>query len=195
MKYWYEKYKVTRNWQDYIYRTPGNIVSERLENLRGKLVLIFDGQHTSLDPALGLHKFSKYEDTNSTPAQGLTTCGTYAASSKVKVVAEKAKEAALRHFNGHARDHLHFVYYQQTMMLESIESATTAKKEKELFSGKKKDYTGGARTNMPKFLADLHMMASDQGADLAHYANVISHDFVDPTTCRQIIGLNKDFQW
>jgi hypothetical protein len=194
MKYWYEKYKVSRDWQTYIYRTQGNIATEFLTNLRGKLVMIFDGQHTSLDPALGLHRFSKYEDTGSAPANGLTTCGTYAASSKVKVVVQAAKNAAESHFKGHGRDHLHFLYYQQTMMMESIESATLGVNKTD-FKGKEKSYSGGARTNLPGFLGELQAMARQNNAEVSHFANVISHDFVDVSTCRQIIGLNSRFQW
>jgi len=195
MKYWYEKNEITKNWQNYIYRASRNIATEFLGNLRGKVVMIFDGLHTSLDPAMGLHRFSKFEDTGSAADLGLTTCGTYAASSKVKVVVEEAKKAAQTHFRGHGFDHLHFVYYQQTMMLASIEEAGNERNTKGFLGGKKELYTGGARTNLPPFLAELKMMAAEYRTDVSRFANVISHDFVDATTCRQIVELNKDFKW
>jgi hypothetical protein len=81
-----------------------------LKNLRGRLVMIFDGKHTGLDPSAGLHSFSKYEELDGKPVKGLTTCGSYADSSSTKDVVEAAKKAAMRHFNGHGWDHLHFVY-------------------------------------------------------------------------------------
>lgn len=194
MKYWYEKYRVTKDWQNRIYRSNTNIASEFVRNLRGKVVMIFDGKHTSLDPAMGLHRFSKFEEANAAADNGLTTCGTYAASSKTKVVVAEAKKAAERHFNGHGTDHLHFVYYQQTMTLKSIESATTAVNKKS-FGGTEKLYSGGVRTNMPEFLGELTQMATQYNVGVSRFANVISHDFVDVSTCRQIIGLNSGFQW
>jgi len=195
MKYWYGKYAASEGWQDRIYRSPTNIASEFVRNLRGKLVMIFDGKHTSLDPAIGLHRFSKFEDTNAAADMGLTTCGTYAGSSKVNVVVEEAKKAAERHFNGHGFDHLHFVYYQQTMTLKSIESATHKLNEKSSKIAGGKPYTGGARTNLPGFLGELTTMANQYNLGVSRFANVISHDFVDVTTSRQIIGLNSGFQW
>jgi hypothetical protein len=184
MRHWVEKY----GWHDAIYRAPNNIASEFLENLRGKLVMVFDGQHTNLDPGVGLHPFAKFEDTRASPATGLATCGVYANSSKLREVVGKALEAAEAHFPNHDARHLHFVYYQQTVTLKSIEDATTAPKGK-------KSYSGGARSSLGDFLGELRAMAEKSNVEVPRIANVISHDFVDPITCRQIIRLNKDINW
>jgi hypothetical protein len=194
MKHWYAKYNVSENWQTHIYRSAANIATVPLRDLRGKVVMIFDGKHTSLDPALGLHRFSKYKGGGGS-GYGLSTCGTYAASSDVKTVLATATQASEAHFY-HGRDHLHFVYYQQTMSLESIEAATTKPNEKKFLSNKEKPNTGGIRAQLPGFLGELQRMAAAApGTHVPHFANVISHDFVDPVTCHQIVSLNPGFQW
>ncbi len=197
MKYWYSKYDdpLTKHWRNYIYATSSNIASAFVRDLRGKVVMIFDGKHTSLDPAVGLHRFSKWEDTNSAPADGLTTCGKYAASPKTKVVVKEALEAAAGHFY-HAADHLHFVYYQQTLTLKSIEAKTTAVNKSETFGKREIPYSGGVRSNLGNFLDELRALAGKTpNTPVWRFVNVISHDFVDAMTCRQIIELNENFQW
>jgi hypothetical protein len=210
MKYWYEKYNganydpnwgVTHykgNWANYIYRSPANIATETVGNLRGKLIMVFDGKHTGLDPTLGLHRFSKFEelDGGGVPARGLTTCGTYANSKKIQVVVNEALSAAGRHAS-HNHDHLHFVYYQQTVPMKSVkhktlEANTTKKKTLGLLgdTGVVEPYTGGAHVNLPHFLKDLVDYCNTLKVPISHLVNVISHDFVDPNTCKQIIGLN-----
>jgi hypothetical protein len=197
MKYWYEKYKGVNegDWARFIYRSPTNIATETVGNLRGKLVMIFDGLHTGLDPNLGLHRFSKFDDGGAV-GQGLTTCGTYANKSKIKVVVDAALAAARTHAD-HNPDHLHFVYYQQTTPGGSIHHATvekntTQKKRLGLWgdTGVEEPYTGGAHVNLPHFIGTLRDMCAKSHEHPSKFVNVISHDFVEPATCKQIIELN-----
>jgi hypothetical protein len=191
MRYWFEKYSDDRhrrgNWQPYVYRSSTNIATEFVGNLRGKLVMVFDGKkHPLLDPEVGLHPFQKYEE-HGDPDMGLATCGKYADSSDTKAVIDQSLQAAERHFN-HGPLHLHFVYYQQTMNIPrqmtgsgSIEAATHAPGT-------------GAHANLPDFLAKLLALADEHNVGVDRFANVISHDFVDENTCKQIISLNDTYR-
>jgi hypothetical protein len=195
MRHWITKYRANK-WSECLFVgnvNSKNIAEESYSRLKGKVVLVFDGKHNELDINLGLHAFSKYEDLSTgVPKSGLTCCGNYSRTSDIAIVAKTGLDDSRLHFK-HPRNHLHFVYYQQTLMGGSILDATTSDNKTPLFKKKPEPFTGGARVNMPNFFEKLKSLAD--GVALPTLVNVISHDFIDPATCKQIVSLNPGFAW
>ncbi|MGQ0697760.1 MAG: hypothetical protein ACT4PZ_05895 [Panacagrimonas sp.] len=175
---------------NYIYRKSTNIALCPLGELRGKVIMVFASEfHANFSVDDGYLPFYKYSDGVET-VSGLCTCGTYKAKAKMTKVHDNAENGALEHKN-HPKDHLHFVYWQQTMTLGlgNIETATTRAKKVE--KGQPKALSGGAHANLADFVKEIELNMSPPGGRIWARPNVISHDFVKEETCSEIIKLNR----
>lgn len=176
-----------------VYKQAGNIAAKPISALRGKVIMVFDEKfHHHITPSEGIHRFKKYKD-GLAHIDGLATCGTFSSSKKMEKVHEGAISAVDKHMK-HPGDpgtaHLHFIYWQQTagMFGEKDVYKTTAAPK---VAGKQ--WSGGAHANLGDFVSELGQKNPSGGGRLA--ANVISHDFVDATTCEKIIRLNPGVNW
>jgi hypothetical protein len=172
-----------------IYRSANatNIATKKISELAGQVVMIFDAEfHTGFDSADGFWPFYKFES-NQACLNGITTCGDYAGTTDMSVVASRSLEASKTHLRTHppGQEHLHFVYWQQTG--GNIKKNTKAPNKADV------KYTGGAHDNLGEYGADLLDMRDEfatAGTYQFKFPNVISHDFVKDHTCKQIIDLN-----
>src|SRR5690606_11403058 len=103
-------------------------------------------------------------------AKGLCFCGTYKSKKDMKDVLKVAQKAADEH-SSHVKDHLHWVYWQQTG--GNVASNTLSKK--------------GAHAKLGGFIEEIKSKMDNDSWSLP---NVIGHDFVNEMTCKQIIELN-----
>ncbi len=193
LKQWIDEYPV---WQFRLFVGGiDNIATMPIAHFRGKVIMVFDGKHTQLDPKLGLHRFVKFEQMGMGPVTGLCTCGKYAESGDMVEVSTQSRQAIRTHVMTHGADHLSFVYFQQTVAFQSIEEATTAPNKFDKQTNKQIPYSGGAHSNLSRFLGEVTGIAQQHGAAFPRVVNVVSHDFVNEETCRKIISCNPNFQW
>jgi hypothetical protein len=173
------------HWKSKIYCGQGNIAEVRVRHLRGKVIMIFDAKDHPIPSDGYRHGFHAMHrvDFAGAPADidsGLGVCGVYKGSSDMGVVIANATKGSTQHAT-HFQNHLHFVYYQQTMM--------TGAKDTLMKGGSVKDQTvkssSGAHASLDGYL---------QGLGDGPYPNVISHDFVKPETCAKIIALNAAYK-
>lgn len=154
----------------YVYNQSNNIATCTLDELRGKVVMVFASEfHTGFSPKDGYLPMFKYE-TGKPTANGLCFCGTYKSKKDMKDVLKVAQKAADDH-KGHRQDHLHWVYWQQTG--GNVSSNTLSKK--------------GAHAKLGDFITEIKAKIDKDNWTLP---NVIGHDFVNEQTCKQIIELN-----
>ncbi len=182
------------DYKGFIFVGDVNIAQCRLRDLRGKVVMAFDSKFNKQRlasyqekktlqalrsvsmkagrglSAKGMHLFKKYQS-GSAAGNGLCTCGEFASSDNVKKVFDASVQAAKAH-RDHGEDHLCFVYWQLTGGL--VEANTTGPK--------------GTHVKLDGFLQEVVKNALGSGK----MPNVVSHDFVNDTTCAQIISLNGD---
>ena len=170
-----------------VYTSMTNIAQTRVQSLAGKLVLVFDdGFRTALraNPNFTggapnyvtfnqhLLWFDKYPIMIPT---GLSTCGEYADDDKMEKVYSKMKDQATEHYTHQSKDqHLHFVYWQQTIKMGDIRKATEGKE--------------GAHEMLDVFAKEAVANVLNAVWDIP---NVISHDFVKQATCSKIIDINQ----
>jgi hypothetical protein len=162
----------------------GNLADLEVNQLRGKLLLVFDKDFNSPNFSTddGYYPYYKYPSTAQT---GLTFCGKYsggvgtslALKSKNKgnwsaegsaKITNAACEEHQKHGGG---DHLLWIYWQETG--GNVEKNTTAKQ--------------GMHARLDQFLSDIR----DPKNNLP-MPNVIGHDFVNATTCGKIVKMNQD---
>jgi hypothetical protein len=165
-------------------RATGNLADLEVSQLRGKLLLVFDKEFNSPNFSTdeGYYPYHKYPPAAQT---GLTFCGKYsggvgtslAPKSKNKgnwsaegstMIANAACEEHQKHGGG---DHLLWVYWQETG--GDVLKNTTASQ--------------GMHARLDKFLSNIR----DPKENLP-LPNVIGHDFVNATTCRKIVKMNRD---
>ena len=170
-----------------VYTSMTNIAQTKVQSLAGKLVLVFDdGFRTALraNPNFTggapnyvtfnqhLLWFDKYPIMIPT---GLSTCGEYADDDKMEKVYSKMKDQATEHYTHQSKDqHLHFVYWQQTIKMGDIRKATEGKE--------------GAHEMLDVFAKEAVANVLNAVWDIP---NVISHDFVKQATCSKIIDINQ----
>jgi len=158
---------------NYIYNKSGNIALCSLDDLRGKVIMVFASEfHKGFTAQNGYLPMYKYE-AGSPVANGLCFCGTYKSKKEMKDVLKTAQTAADEH-HGHRADHLHWVYWQQTG--GNVSSNTRSK--------------DGAHAKLGDFITEIKAKSSMNRWTLP---NVIGHDFVNEQTCRQIIELNPSY--
>lgn len=157
----------------YIYRQDTNIATCHLDTLRGKVIMVFASEfHRGFSPQDGYLPMYKYA-AGTASVSGLTFCGTYKSKKDMKDVLKVAQGAADAH-KSHVKDHLHWVYWQQTG--GNVASNTLGKK--------------GAHAKLGDFIDEIRTkMENDTWA----LPNVIGHDFVNEQTCSQIIRLNRHY--
>lgn len=198
-------------WQRHIYVGTGNIASKQMHQLRGKVIMIFEKDtHKTVDPLHGIHPFEKWKKGRAVD-EGLSCCGKYAESDDATTVVVSALKASEEHA-AHVRNHLHFVYYQQTMFLEDIKAATEAPVVGGAGGNK---LTGGVHANLDRYLGMLTERVKNEVARLPgrqrpndvsletafptslqfRYPNVVSHDFVCEDTCKKIVKMNPEVVW
>jgi hypothetical protein len=165
----------------------GNLAELQVGQLRGKLFLVFDKEFNSnFKPGnkSGYYPYYKFDVETGTPQTGLTFCGKYSGGLST-ALAPKSKNkgnwsaegavniahTACEEHQGHARDHLLWVYWQETG--GDVYKNTTAEK--------------GMYARLDEFLSDIR----DPKSKLPR-PNVIGHDFVSETTCRKIAKMNPD---
>lgn len=174
---------------NYICTSSRNIARRRIADLRGKVIMVFASEfHTGFNHNNGYLPFYKYEPGVPTDA-GICTCGIYKGSSEMKSV-HKTAEKSFKEHKEHFRDpsdHLHFVYWQQTLKPGNIQEKTLSPNTKTLIGKKEQAYTGGAHANLGTFLDEIKTNVAKGDWLLP---NIISHDFVTEQTCSQIIALN-----
>lgn len=176
---------------NYVCTNRHAIAKRRLSVLRGKVILVFDSQfHQLFDNTAGVLPFTKYT-TGVTTTSGLCTCGIYKGSSDIADVHATAERSFADHFAhaGARPDHLHFIYWQQTLSGGNIKKATEEKKDKTLIGRQEKAWTGGAHENLADFATQIR---TEVQANRWRLPNVISHDFVNQQTCNAIIALNPN---
>ena len=181
----------TGNNAQYICTDSRALAKRRLADLRGKVIMVFANEFaTDFDHRVGVLPFTKYASGVATTS-GLCTCGIYQGSSDMGKVHGNAAESFRVHAGhaGHRPDHLHFVYWQQTLSGGNIKAATTAAKDRTLFGREEKAWTGGAHANLGDFAAEIRQNIP---AGTWRLPNVISHDFVTEQTCNPIIALNPN---
>lgn len=173
----------------HIYTEGHNIALCTRGMLAGKVIMVFASEfHTNFSPEDGYLPFHKHAD-GTQYFTGLCTCGKYAGmTSNMSTVHDVAVKAADKHSN-HDRDHLHFVYWQQTMTLGmgNIEKATKKPKKSKVIGVGDRDYTGGAHANLGTYCEEIRDKVNSGNWKLP---NVISHDFVTADTCKEVIDLN-----
>ncbi len=154
----------------YIYNKSTNIATSTLDELRGKVVMVFASEfHNGFSAKDGYLPMYKYESATPT-VSGLCFCGTYKSKKDMKDVLNVAQKAADDH-KSHRQDHLHWVYWQQTG--GNVASNTLSNK--------------GAHAKLGDFTQEVRSKIDKDDWTLP---NVIGHDFVNPQTCKQIIELN-----
>jgi hypothetical protein len=188
-------------WTNKIYMGQGNIALKTMGDLRGKVVMIFEKESHRPEPSVGIHPYEKWVQGRNVE-EGITCCGTWANKSDAPSVLNGALNDADAHAD-HPRDHLHFVYYQQTMLLGDIKAATEG--------------ASGVHQALGGFLGELtdrvkNDVGTRQGRDPStvtvdlltafpnlrgryRYPNVISHDFVCEDTCKRIVKMNPAVNW
>lgn len=158
---------------NYIYNKSGNIALCSLDDLRGKVIMVFASEfHKGFTPRNGYLPLYKYE-AGSPVTNGLCFCGTYKSRKDMKDVLRTAQTAADEH-HSHRADHLHWVYWQQTG--GNVSGNTKAK--------------DGAHAKLGDFITEIKAKA---GMNRWTLPNVIGHDFVNEQTCSQIIALNPGY--
>ncbi|HEY6640814.1 hypothetical protein [Povalibacter sp.] len=159
----------------YVYNQNGNIATCSLDELRGKVVMVFASEfHHGFSARDGYLPMYRYE-TGTPTVSGLCFCGTYKSKKDMKDVLQVAQTAADEH-SGHPKDHLHWVYWQQTG--GNVSSNTQGK--------------GGAHARLGDFIQEIQIKMRNGGQ--WSLPNVIGHDFVNEVTCRQIIELNPSYR-
>jgi hypothetical protein len=166
-----------------------NLGAKTVQDLRGKVVMVFDSQFNSVREFLHgswMVPWSKLEQNQNTT--GLHTCGFFADNKDINVVQPRQTAAVDDHVtnclhNNTSPSHLCFVYWQQTGGAGklNVKKMTTAPQN-------------SAHSELPQFVNDLMEQwgESDQKKSGQPPANVISHDFVQPDTCERIIKMNRD---
>jgi hypothetical protein len=162
----------------------GNLADLEVNQLRGKLLLVFDKEFNSpnFSPDEGYYPYHKYPSAAQT---GLTFCGKYSggvgtslalkdknkgnwsAEGSVKITNAACQE----HQNHGGGDHLLWIYWQETG--GDVQKNTTANR--------------GMHARLDQFLSEIR----DPKNNLPK-PNVIGHDFVNATTCRKIVKMNSD---
>ena len=166
----------------------GNLADLVVQQLRGKILLVFDKEFNSpgFNPQKGYYPYYKY--TGGPINSGLSFCGKYSGGLKTKLAlksedkgnwsaqgaVELAKAAVLEHQN-HGSDHLLWIYWQETG--GNVEKNTGAPE--------------GMRDRLDSFLNDMRQARIKDPAKKV-VPNVIGHDFVNEDTCRKIAKLNPD---
>ncbi|HEY0943359.1 MAG TPA: hypothetical protein VGE08_24955 [Steroidobacter sp.] len=154
----------------YIFTRSTNIATCNLDLLRGKVIMVFASEfHQGFSPKDGYLPMYKYQS-GGTIDSGLCFCGTYKSKKDMKDVLKVAQKAADEH-NSHVKDHLHWVYWQQTG--GNVSGNTKAK--------------DGAHAKLGDFIKEIRTKIDRDSWTLP---NVIGHDFVNELTCKQIIELN-----
>lgn len=155
---------------NHVYNKDRNIAQCRLSELRGKVVMVFASEfHKNFSPKDGFLPLYKF-GAGGRYTQGLCFCGTYKSKKNMADVLKTAQGAANEH-NGHSKDHLHWVYWQQTG--GNISSNTAG--------------SSGAHAKLSDFVNEIKARMDKNEWSLP---NVIGHDFVNDQTCRQIFELN-----
>lgn len=170
----------------------GSLAGLTVDQLRGKLLLVFSekefGGH--ITPGEGIQRFAKYSD-GKTPV-GLVTCGKFSGESKssklfgslnMDTIEDDAMSAARKHLQHQDlhHPHLHQVYWQQTGGLfteKNIKTFTTRTNT-------------GAHSRLGQFVQAIDQLKQANGGRTP--VNIISHDFVSPATCAEIIKLNRGY--
>ena len=172
----------------YVFNQALNIARCRLGVLRGKVVMTFASEfHKNFRIADGFLPFYRHGG-RSSDQSGLTCCGIYKGTSDMAKVARAADEGAAEH-KSHELDHLHWVYWQQTM------TSTVPLFKKEIVTGlgniqRATTGSGGAHEKLGDLISDIRKKrASGQWRT----PNVIGHDFVTAATCKQIFELNVGY--
>jgi hypothetical protein len=173
----------------YIFTQSSNIALCNLSALKGKVIMVFASEfHTNFKITDGYLPFYKHEAGQPAPV-GLTCCGIYKGTKSMGKVTTAAATAADAHSN-HPRDHLHWVYWQQTMTtkipLFGKEVVTGLGNVEEKTKG-----AGGAHAKLDDFLNDVK---KQMGANKWRLPNVIGHDFVTAETCKKIFELNPHYR-
>jgi hypothetical protein len=172
-------------WQGKLHCQQGNIAECYVKDLRGKVIMIFDSKDHPIPTDGYKHGFHPMRRVDFAGApvdidSGLGICGLYKGSSDMATVIANATKGSTQHAT-HTKNHLHFVYYQQTMM--------TGAKDAVMKGGSVKDQTvkssSGAHASLDGYLA---------GLGNGPYPNIISHDFVKAETCTKIISLNPAYK-
>lgn len=154
----------------YVYNKARNIAKCKLSELKGKVVMVFASEfHNGFSPKDGYLPLYKF-DAGSTYTQGLCFCGTYKSKKDMADVLKVARGAADEH-QGHKKDHLHWVYWQQTG--GNVSSNTKG--------------SHGAHSALGDFIKEIK---AQMGGNQWSLPNVIGHDFVSDQTCKQIFELN-----
>lgn len=170
----------------------GSLAGLTVDQLRGKLLLVFSekefGGH--ITPGEGIQRFAKYSD-GKTPV-GLVTCGKFSGESKssklfgslnMDTIQNDAMSAARKHLQHQDlhNPHLHQVYWQQTGGLfteKNIKSFTTRANT-------------GAHGRLGQFVNSVDQLKQANNGQTP--VNIVSHDFVTPETCSEIIKLNRGY--
>ncbi len=155
---------------DHIYNKGRNIATCRINALRGKVVMVFASEfHTGFSVAEGYLPLYKFTGGQSI-SKGLCFCGEFKGSTDMTKVLGNTIRDADNH-KSHPKDHLHWVYWQQTG--GNVNKNTTS--------------ATGAHAKLGDFIKEVkNKMDSDHWS----LPNVIGHDFVNEQSCKQIFELN-----
>ena len=162
----------------------GNLADLEVWQLRGKLLLVFDKDFHSPNFSTGEGYYPYYKHPVVQPG-GLSFCGKYSGALGTALAvkdknkgnwsaqgsAATASTALTQHQLHGGRDHLLWVYWQETG--GNVQKNTTAR--------------GGMHSQLDAFLSDVR----DPSKGLP-MPNVIGHDFVNEVTCRKIVKMNRD---
>ena len=200
-----------------LYLGFGNIAKEKIGNLRGKAICVFDHEKIVLNPqdqAVGLHPFGKWKGADY--VVGIQTCGAYANDKSIRNVFSSQLAHTNKHLN-HPRNHLFVLYWTQT---GGNIGANTYKALNDAKAFRKGRAAGGAYHNMDYMLKILSEPGVAAGGDTGrfgeswsvrakgkifktrvqpttwqdrrdHMPNVIMYDFVNRNTSEQIVMLNQ----
>ncbi|MBV9490725.1 MAG: hypothetical protein JO069_13535 [Verrucomicrobia bacterium] len=151
----------------------GNLADVEVRFLRGKLVLLCDTafQSAHFKPNDGYFLYDKYSPTSPSTSAQITFCGKYNKENRSPAGAVKNAEDGCQEHNQHRRDHLLWVYWQETG--GNVWEHTTAR--------------DGMQNRLDNFLSRIR----DTKNNLP-LPNVIGHDFVNRWTCGAIAKMNKD---
>jgi hypothetical protein len=163
-----------------------NLGTQTVTNLKGHVIMVFDSEFGSV--RTGNHRdwmvpWAKLEENDN--QMGLHTCGVFKGSTDITTVLGLQQQAISNHIThvdeGKSLCHLCCIYWQQTGEVGkfNVKEMTTAP-------------TGSAHSVLPAFVVSLLTAWGKLGGaqNSPPPANVISHDYVTPNTCENIVKMN-----
>ena len=161
-----------------LYKIGGYLSQATIQNLRGKVVAVFDKgfaeemrARNQMGPAQGFHRFGKY---GGGLTDGLITCGKYSNSQNLTEVSFGQYDHRIDHDLHTDTKHIFVLYWTQTggNIRENTEGAH------------------GTHQGLQNRVLDVYAPKPGQAQPLVKLPTVVLYDFVNVLTSTQIVTLN-----